>query len=258
MAEVELSGERFEVAAGYEKFWRTAGEGRWEATTFEAIARCVDGDTVVLDIGAWIGPTVLFAARRARRVIAFEPDGVAAAALRRNLALNPDIAPKVLVREAAVWTETGRRPMGNRAAPGDSMSSLLDEAAAHVFEVDCIAAGALADLVEPDAGLFIKIDVEGAEYAILPALRPLLERPRVDVLVAFHPRLIAPRRPRFPSTRRLTREAFAVFDGFDAWRVDREVIARSRGAALASRTGLWLFEAKNNYLFRRQPVATGD
>ncbi len=251
MPSVALSGEPFTVAEGYDNFWRKATAGRWEPATFEAIRRCVDADTVVLDIGAWIGPTVLYEARRARRVEAFEPDPKSAEMLRRNLALNPAEAAKVTVHEKAVWTEAGQRTMGNPNAPGDSMSSLLETAAPHAWTVDCIAADSLAALVEPEAKLFVKMDVEGAEYDILPALAPLFDRPQVAVLIAFHPHVVERQRPRFAHTRRMTRAAFAPFDGFAVERVSRRRIRPSIGAGLARSTGLWLFEAKDNFLFRK-------
>lgn len=251
MPSVSLSGEPFTVAEGYDNFWRKATAGRWEPATFEVIRRAVDADTVVFDIGAWIGPTVLYEARRARRVEAFEPDPASAAMLRQNLAFNPEEAAKVRLHECAVWTEEGPRAMGNPHALGDSTSSLLTAGAAHGFTAECIAASELVALVGPDEKLFIKMDVEGAEYAVLPALAPLLERDRVAVLVAFHPQLAVPHRPRFAETRRLTREVFAPFDGFEVARVSRRRIGPSPGAQLARATGLWLFEAKDNYLFHK-------
>lgn len=252
MPQVALSGEAFTVAGGYDKFWRKATAGRWEPSTFEVIRRCVDAETVVLDIGAWIGPTVLFSARRAKRVEAFEPDPASVAVLRENLALNPADEAKVSVHEAAVWTEAGARPMGNQAAPGDSTSSLLEPDAAHQWTVNCIAAADLAEMVDPREKLFVKIDVEGAEYELLPALGPILQRPRVDVLIAFHPHVVERRRPRFARTRAMTRDAFAPFEAFSAHAVPRRGIRPSFGAWLGRTAGVWAFEAKDNYLFRRR------
>ena len=251
MPSVALSGEPFTVGEGYDNFWRKATAGRWEPATFEAIRRCVDAETVVLDIGAWIGPTVLFEARRARRVEAFEPDPKSAEMLRTNLALNPGEAAKVNVHEKAIWTEAGRRTMGNPNAPGDSMSSLLETGAPHEWTVETIAADSLGDLVAPDDRLFVKMDVEGAEYDILPAIAPLFDRDRVAVLIAFHPHVVEKERPRFAHTRRMTADAFALFADFTVERVSRRRIRPSIGMALQRATGAWVFEAKDNFLFRK-------
>lgn len=252
MPNVVLSGEPFTVADGYDNFWRKANAGRWEPTTFEAIRRCVDAETVVLDIGAWVGATVLFASRRAKRVEAFEPDPASAATLRQNLALNPAEARKVRVHEKAVWTEAGPRAMGNRHAPGDSTSSLLDAGAAHSWTIDCIAASDLTGLVGDAEKLFIKMDVEGAEYDVLPQLAPLLERPQVAVLIAFHPQFAVPGTFRFRQTRLLTERAFRAFDDFSVERVARRHIRPAFGAQFAKATGAWIFEARDNFLFRKR------
>lgn len=251
MPSVALSGEPFTVAEGYDRFWRKATIGRWEPSTFEVIRRMVDADTVVLDIGAWIGPTVLYEARRAARVIAFEPDPKSAEVLRENLSLNPAEAAKVTLHERAVWIEGGRRAMGNPNAPGDSMSSLLQTDAPHAWTVDCMAASEVASLIGPAEKLFVKIDVEGAEYDVLPALAPLFDREKVGVLVAFHPHVVDHGLTRLARTRKLTQKAFAPFAGFSVERVSRRQIRPSMGAAIARATGAWVFEAKDNYLFRK-------
>ena len=249
--ETDLAGQRFRLDPYHSTFWRKAAAGRWEPETFATLAAHLTPDRDYLDIGAWIGPTVLFEARRARRVEAFEPDPKSAEMLRTNLALNPAEAAKVTVHEKAVWTEAGQRTMGNPNAPGDSMSSLLETGAPHAWTVETVAAASLADLVAPDDKLFIKMDVEGAEYDVLPALAPLFDRPQVAVLIAFHPHVVEKERPRFAHTRRLMQKAFAPFGDFFVERVSRRRIRPSIGAQVARTTGAWVFEAKDNFLFRK-------
>ncbi|MEM7692957.1 MAG: FkbM family methyltransferase [Pseudomonadota bacterium] len=252
MRTVKLHGEPFTVGGGYDVFWDQADDDRWEVSTFEAIKACVDADTVVLDIGAWIGPTVLYAASRARRVIAFEPDPVAATALRENLAMNAGITAKVAVEEAAVWREGGTLSLGSRGALGDSMSSALVHDGAATFEARAIAAGELMNRLGADEKLFIKMDVEGAEYAIIPALRPLLDRPNVSALVAFHPRIVAGRkRLRVFKTWPLTRTVMAAFRGFDVRAARGDTIGLTPALRLYRATGLVAFEAKRNLLFTK-------
>lgn len=57
----------------------------WEITTFEVFDKYLDKDKYYIDIGAWIGPTVLYAAQKTKRVIAFEPDNIAFNALKKIL-----------------------------------------------------------------------------------------------------------------------------------------------------------------------------
>src|SRR5262245_48746855 len=73
----------------YRKFYRKLAEGRWEPHTFEALRRFLDRETVLIDIGAWIGVTPFFAAGIAKAVVAVDPDPKCIAILKR-LASNHD------------------------------------------------------------------------------------------------------------------------------------------------------------------------
>jgi hypothetical protein len=48
----------------------------------------IDGDTVFADVGAYMGLYTVYACRRARRVLAVEPNPMALAHLKANVALN--------------------------------------------------------------------------------------------------------------------------------------------------------------------------
>ena len=89
-------GDAHEIA-----FWNAYAEG-WERDTLAAIAEFLPMGGVHLDIGAWIGPTLLFAAARAREAHGFEPDPAAYAKLRRNVALNPELDARIRIKRAAL------------------------------------------------------------------------------------------------------------------------------------------------------------
>ena len=86
--ETDLAGERFRLDPYHSTFWRKAAAGKWEPETFAVLNAHLGPDRDYLDIGAWIGPTVLYGARKARRVVALEPDPVAFRALSWNIELN--------------------------------------------------------------------------------------------------------------------------------------------------------------------------
>jgi len=116
---------------------------------------------VILDCGANIGISVLNYRRRYPRasITAFEPDPLAARALRRNLSVNS--AGDVRVVEAAVWIEPGRAPFFVEGADGGRI--LLGEMAP-VTTVECVD---LKDFLVDPVDL-IKMDIEGAEYKLIP------------------------------------------------------------------------------------------
>ena len=105
---------------------------------------------------------------------------------------------------------------GARRKPGDSMSSVLIAPGAVSWVAETITPAALAARIGPGGRLFIKIDIEGGEYELLPAMRPLLERSDCRVLVSFHPGILANVMPEAASREAATRRALEAFEGFAA------------------------------------------
>ncbi|MFN3523680.1 MAG: FkbM family methyltransferase [Phenylobacterium sp.] len=142
-----------------------------------------------LDVGANVGSyTVLASAVCGARTLAFEPDPGAAAALRRNVAVN-GIEARVAVHETAVgeaagwvWFTVGRDTTNQVAADGSNGARR-----APTIDLDSV----------PDAvgAAVVKLDVEGYEASALagagnvladPALLAVLsecqDRPVTDIL----------------------------------------------------------------------------
>lgn len=252
MPTITLHNARFEVSPGpQDAFWGRVNAGIWEASTFEAIHRSLTPETTVLDFGAWIGPVTLFAASKAKRVISFEPDPVAARELKANLALNPALAEKVTVVEKAVWPEAGSVRMGAKTAQGDSMSSVHHTGSAVSWEVPTITPAEIAAMLPAEGPVFVKIDVEGAEYAIVPTLAPLLARDNLTALVSFHPRFAAGGHPRWHKTFPMTKRVFDVFRGFRIFRVHKKHVTPAPWLEWLSALPFPSFEAKTTYLFVR-------
>jgi tRNA G37 N-methylase Trm5 len=89
------------------EFWTIVNEGRWERETFHIMDRFLKPDWRFVDIGAWIGPTALYAARKCETVDAYECDPVALRELRNNLRLNLDLRSKVEIHEFALGEAEG-------------------------------------------------------------------------------------------------------------------------------------------------------
>ena len=248
---VDAGGTRYNVSHDDADFWRQVSDGTWEPATFSAIGPHLSPETVFLDFGTWIGPITLFAAAKAKRVISFEPDPEALRRLTANIALNPDLARKITVVSKAIWPSERTLKMGARTAPGDSMSSIVHTAADVTWDVETITPEQVAAMLPADAPLFIKIDVEGAEYDIVPSLAPLLNRRDCAVLISFHPRFAFGSGFRmqrsFPATKRI----FDMFKGWQFSRVRRDSIKRAKGMEFLTRLPFGCFEARQSYLFVR-------
>lgn len=129
---------------------------------------------VVIDVGANVGDSVIyFARRRAVHVYGYEPDAAIYSAAAHNLALNP--VDNATVVRAAV---SARSDAGGESAPAISLSDLLDEARSR----------------HPGVDIVCKIDCEGCEFEILldGSLPPsALDRVK-QVMVEYHWREPAP------------------------------------------------------------------
>ncbi len=180
---VTVGARTFNVVGGHDKFWDTC-EGGWEASTFEALTSRLGSGKTFVDVGAWIGPMTLVAAACGARVVAYEPDPAAAHELAENVALNPSF--DVAIERVALWTSTGTRQLrGGPAGLGESMSSFSGRAGrVGATTVATIDAREAARSWPPDA--LVKIDVEGAEYWLLPRLRPFIAEHRPTMVLSVH------------------------------------------------------------------------
>jgi FkbM family methyltransferase len=136
---------------------------------------------VILDCGANIGYTVLHYKRQcpAARIIAFEPDPQFAPMLRRNLQRNG--LADVRVIEAAAWTADGRSRWVMEGVDG---SRLATGGAAGAAALADVATVDLLRYLDGEIDL-LKIDVEGAEFALVPHLAPRLRHVK-NIVVECH------------------------------------------------------------------------
>jgi FkbM family methyltransferase len=167
----------------YAKTYARLAKGKWEPHTFEALRRCVNEDTVVLDIGAWIGVTPFWTAQIARHVIAVEPDPKCLEILR---ALAPRY-PNVTVIEAALATDPEVK-IHAKGRFGSSTTSVLSIGNAGSTTARGVTMDDLLARVE-DRPLFAKIDIEGFEFVIPQEIGKLRQSALRGVQISLHPRL---------------------------------------------------------------------
>lgn len=168
--------------------------GAFERETARALARLLPVGGVAVDVGANIGAQTLPMARHVGangRVIAIEPTVSAVERLRRNLDLNPGLAPVVTVRAAALvapgervcgeyyssWplAEAERRHTIHRGVPNSAAGSVgltLDE---------LVARESLSRLD------VVKIDVDGREVRVLRGASATLATLRPSLILELAP-----------------------------------------------------------------------
>ncbi|MEQ8605221.1 MAG: FkbM family methyltransferase [Marivibrio sp.] len=198
-------------------YWAKVEAGRWEPETFRLFralldARALGRATRLVDIGAWIGPTALYAAALGAEVTAFEPDPAALSVLRANLALNPALAARVRVEPTALDATGGDADGCVTLAseePGNSMSGLFRDAPERIRVPAATPGAAGLERLFATADL-VKLDIEGGEFALLPALAAILAAHRPVMHLSLHARFLPETRFARGERRRLQQEALAA------------------------------------------------
>lgn len=192
--EIWVNGASFTVIVDRNKtFWNSVKSGQWETETFDFFRQNITPETLVLDVGAWIGATALYAAQLGAKCIAFEPDPVAFAELQANYNANEakDWITRLSVVNAAVTVDGEPLKLGSRAGGGDSTSSALfaDEDTNWVVPSRRLP-DILSEFGEPNQPVFVKIDIEGGEYTLIPAIKDILARDDAGFHLSLHPKFL--------------------------------------------------------------------
>ncbi|MFC7095833.1 FkbM family methyltransferase [Halobaculum marinum] len=149
---------------------RTLGGERHVLAAFLAD---LQSDDVVWDLGACVGTYACFAARVADHVVAFEPEPTNRAALTANLRHN---APRGRWTVAATALNRDGSSAGLRSEfveAGGGHHRLVDDRAADGSPVETAAGDDIAGTAFPSPDV-VKIDVQGAELAVLEGLAETL------------------------------------------------------------------------------------
>lgn len=150
-----------------------------------------------IDVGAYIGLLSLYASDRVEEILAFEPSPTHQALFAANIAANrnfrPEIAQGITLIPAALGVAERVAPL-YRKAYADSGSSLFQSVERHQIlhgqieaQVPILAAAKTLDEIGLNPATLIKIDVEGSEYDLIPALAPQLACTRPFLHLSFHP-----------------------------------------------------------------------
>jgi len=194
-----------EVVNNNPNFWSIVdGRRGWERKTFEIFEKYVTEETIVVDFGTWIGPTLLFHGQKSRASYGIEADPAAFAVAERNVWLNKDKdwAQSVSVHSFCVGsTEHAGKIMTMRGAkaPGASMSGITEALARKPvgsWAVRCYTLPTILDswdVVLSRQPVMLKIDVESYECQLVPSFYDWLvgeERASLPVIyVSFHPQI---------------------------------------------------------------------
>lgn len=191
----ETNATCWSPTTGHEDFWTAFERDAYEPGTVKRMRRLLlKPGNLFIDIGAWIGPFTLLALALGCKVVAFEPDPVAFAALQANTELN---GGDLILFNAAVVPE-GAGPYALGHGDGQGLST-LERYVPGAQLVPTMTLGRLFRLLEdwsvgfPSKPSFVKVDVEGYEHTLMPALGPWLAKLKVPAQVSLHGARFNPR-----------------------------------------------------------------
>ncbi|MGD1847315.1 MAG: FkbM family methyltransferase [Salibacteraceae bacterium] len=187
---VDITGRKFQVEADVAtSFWDLWEAKGWQPHTTRVFDRFVHPEKAVIDMGAWAGPLSLYAAQLTRGDIhAIEPDAVVFRQLERNLRANPALQDRFFCHSVAIGPKDTEALLFSRREFGDSSSSLVarsrDQGETVTIPVQRFAS--FAQMLNNSPVGFIKMDIEGAEFEVIPDMAPWLMAHKPTLLLSLH------------------------------------------------------------------------
>jgi FkbM family methyltransferase len=165
---------------------------QWEPTETRWVTRLLQPGDTFIDVGANIGYYTVLASRlvgSSGRVVAFEPDPVAASFLRKNLLLNA--IDGAVVEQKAVSDENGTIQLYLAPENKGDHRTIPTEEARETIDVEAVR---LDDYASSLGGRIdmVKVDTQGAEGFILRGMEGVIENnPELTLILEFWPAVLA-------------------------------------------------------------------
>jgi FkbM family methyltransferase len=179
--QININNLKFQVVNEYLEFWQRVLIKKWEPYTFNIFDRFVTKDSIVLDVGAWIGPTTLYLSQIAKQVYAFEPDLDALKILKNNIELN-NFKNITVITKALSDTNSFKymKMLGN------SESQVINFKKDDTDLIECITFDRFLEIMDLEKVDFIKIDIEGHERYLIPTMVNYLIKNQTPMLLSLH------------------------------------------------------------------------
>ena len=195
----------FNVDGSYSESWFSNNKiNTWEQDTFRILEKYKNKNNgTYIDIGAWIGPTVLYAANFYNEVIALEPDPVAITLLEKNLLVN-NFSNITLIKKG-LSNKIAKAQFGGNGPLGNSESTLLVSESgflkenwgngkrcygrnSNIVEIETITMEQLVleQHINTQEISLIKMDIEGGELLVIPYLQNFLRVHKPTFYVSLH------------------------------------------------------------------------
>lgn len=204
--EISKNTHKFFVKGKFSEDWFLDKFCNWENDTFHILEYYKNKTNgIYIDIGAWIGPTVLYASNIYKKVIAVEPDRVAIQRLKENLSVNS--FDNIVLIEKGLSNTNGKTNFGGNGELGNSESTLLaayegfykydgrhtsvwkNKHLNNIIEIETITFETLLEenKIKPEDISLIKMDIEGGEVIVVPSIKDFLKKYKPKFYISLHP-----------------------------------------------------------------------
>ena len=173
------------------KFWKGYMGKGWEPETFKIFDAFLDKNHSYIDIGSYIGPSVLYGSQLAKHCFAIEPDPIAFQELKNNIELNDHLKPHITLSKYCISDSIGTAkffvPNEKLEYGGGGSSSLLDwKNKKNFWEVQTTTLQQFIQSFSITDCNFIKIDIEGAEFDLIPSMSGYLKNQKPTLFIEIH------------------------------------------------------------------------
>lgn len=173
------------------KFWKEYMNDDWEPGTFKIFEEFLDKNHSYIDIGSYIGPTVLYASQLAKHCFAIEPDPIAFQELKNNIELNEHLKSDVTLSNYCISNSIGLAKLFSHVEKleygGGSGSSLIDlKENDNFWEVQTTTIQQFVQSFSITDCNFIKMDIEGSEFDLIPSMSDYLKNFKPSLLIELH------------------------------------------------------------------------
>lgn len=192
---IDKYGVRFDIKTGLVshdvELCERLIHGNWEEKTFAFIKENANPESVYIDLGAWIGTTCLFASRLYGKCFAVEPNLQSFESLHENCALNGNTNLTISNIAIMDYNGDGYFVSDNIGNPITTVEKLGEEK----DMIRCLRLSSFLTEHKIQRVDFIKMDVEGAEYKILPDIKDLIRDLNYPAIhLSLHPCLVTDRK----------------------------------------------------------------
>ncbi len=210
MNKIKIRGTEIKISytndIRYTRHWKNVESGKWEPHTFDVFDKFLNKNKSYIDLGAWIGSTVLYGANISKHVYAVEPDVVALNHFIQNINLNSSLP--ITLYKGIVSDVSGMSKLYIDNADFGSSGSSVFHGGDKVMEVNSISFNDFVNKYDIYDCNFIKMDIEGSELIVLPTMK--------EYIVEFKPTLYLSLHHKFFSLNDLVniQQALSVFNKF--------------------------------------------